>query len=195
MSSAAESPKTYGALPMPMQDAEIVLELCHRHWWFLWPRTILWVLFAIVPVVVLALVFDAISILDDLGIFFWIVAIVWLGYWGVRLALNWYRYANDIWIVTNQRIIDSFKPHPFSHHLATADLINVQDIAVDKVGVIPTMLGFGDVVCQTASGAGGGAFRIIGIPRPETIQLLIDRERDRERSRLGGGPGTATTTV
>ena len=32
--------------------------------------------------------------------------------------------------------------------------------------VIPTVLGFGDVVCQTASGAGGGAFRIIGVPKP-----------------------------
>ena len=47
--------------------------------------------------------------------------------------------------------------HPFSHRLATADLVNVQDISVEKIGFIPTVLGFGDVVCQTASGAGGGA--------------------------------------
>lgn len=188
------APKTYGALPLPLQDGEMILQLCHRHWWFLWPRTILWTLFAVVPVIVAALVLDAIGILDDLGIVFWIVALLWLGWWGVRLVLNWYRYANDIWIVTNQRIIDSFKPHPFSHRLATADLVNVQDIAVEKIGFIATIFKFGDVVCQTAAaGAQGGSFRIIGVPQPEAIQLLIDKERDRERNRLSG-PGTATTT-
>jgi hypothetical protein len=187
---------TYGALPMPLQDGEIVLQLIHRHWWFLWPRTILWVIFAVAPVVVLALIFDAIGILDNLGIFFWIVAALWLGWWAIRLILNWYRYANDIWIVTNQRIIDSFKPHPFSHRLATADLVNVQDISVEKIGLIATVFRFGDVVCQTAAaGPGGsGSFRIIGVPNPAETQLLIDKERDRERTRLGHG-GISTTTV
>lgn len=60
--------------------------------------------------------------------------------------------------------------------------------------VIPAVLGFGDVVCQTASGA-GGAFRIIGVPKPASVQLLIDKERDAERQRLGGAPGTSTTVV
>lgn len=192
---SSQSPRTYGSLPSPLQDGEIVLQLCHRHWWYLWPRTILWVLYAVAPVFVLAVILDAIGILDDIGIFFWLLAAVYLGYWGVRLVLNWYRYANDIWIVTNQRIIDSFKPHPFSHRLATADLVNVQDISVEKIGLLPTMLGFGDVVCQTASGGSDEPFRIIGIPKPADVQLLIDKERDRERSRLGAGPGTATTTV
>ncbi|HUF52443.1 MAG TPA: PH domain-containing protein [Dehalococcoidia bacterium] len=193
--SAEPAPKSYGAIPFPLQGGEMILQLVHRHWWYLWPRTILFLIVAIVPVIIVALLLDAIGILDDLGIFFWIVAILWIGYWGVRGALNWYRYANDIWVVTNQRIIDSFKPHPFSHHLATADLVNVQDISVDKIGFIATILKFGDVVCQTASaGPGAESFRIIGIPNPETVQLLIDRERDRERNRLSG-PGTATTTV
>ena len=47
--------------------------------------------------------------------------------------------------------------HPFSHRLVTADLVNVQDISVEKIGFVPTVLGFGDLVCQTASGAGSGA--------------------------------------
>jgi hypothetical protein len=108
----------------------------------------------------------------------------------VRLILNWYRYANDIWVVTNQRVVDSFKPHPFSHRLATADLVNIQDITVEKIGFIPTVCGFGDVVCETAGSQ--QQFRIIGIPHPAEIQLLIDKERDRERTRLGAGPGTTT---
>ena len=56
---AAAEAKTYGSLPSPLQDGEIVLQLCHRHRWYLWPRTVLWVVFAFAPVIVLALVFDA----------------------------------------------------------------------------------------------------------------------------------------
>jgi hypothetical protein len=45
------------------------------------------------------------------------------------------------------------------------------------------MLNFGDVVCETASGGGEREFRLSGIPRPQDVQLLVDRERDRERRR------------
>ncbi|MEX0682037.1 MAG: hypothetical protein WD904_04915 [Dehalococcoidia bacterium] len=190
--SAQPEPRTYGALPMPLQDGEIIYEFRRRHWWFLWPQTILYVLVAIVPVALAYVVLDAIGIQDDIDIFFWLIALVWVGWWAIRALLNWYRYSHDVWIVTNQRLIDSFKAHPFSHRLSTADLINVQDIAVSKVGLLATMLNFGDVICETAGS--NQQFRIIGIPRPEAIQLMIDKERDRERNRLAG-PGTATNAV
>ena len=159
-----------------------MLLLCRRHWWFLWPRSIIKALFAIIPVAGLAWLLSAIGILDDLGIFFWIVAALWLVNWAVRLFLNWYRYRNDIWVVSNQRLIDSYKAHPFSLRVSTADLVNVQDMSVLKSGIVPTLLNFGNVVCETA-GAGTTDFLIAGVPRPESIQLLIDRERDRERMR------------
>src|SRR3990172_6658913 len=93
-------------LPFPVKEGERVLQLCRRHWWHLWPKTIIWVLFALVPVIAAAWLLSALDVLDDLGIFFWAVVAVWLLYWGVRLLLNWYRYHNDIWVVTDQRIID-----------------------------------------------------------------------------------------
>jgi hypothetical protein len=122
---------------------------------------------------------------DDLGILWWIAVALWLLYWGVRAFFNWYRYRHDIWVVTNQRIVDVFKPHPLSLKVATADLVNVQDISVQKSGITPTILNYGSVVCETA-GSGDSDFIISGVSHPETVQLLIDRERDRERSRVRG---------
>lgn len=168
-------------LPFPLQEGELVILLCRRHWWFLWPRTILWVIFAVAPVAVLAWLLSAAGVLDDAGVFFWALASAWLIFWAVRLFLNWYRYRNDIWVVTNQRVVDSFKPHPFSLRVATADLINVQDMTIEKSGIIPTLLHFGDVVLETAGSA--QQFRISGVPDPEAVQLLVDKERDRERMR------------
>jgi hypothetical protein len=147
--------------------------------------TVLLTLLAIVPLAIAWWVLDKIGVRDDLGIFWWIAVLLWLVYWGIRLIFNWYRYHHDIWVVTNQRLIDSIKRHPFHLAVNTADLVNLQDIRVEKSGLTPTMLNYGSVICETA-GAGTGEFVIAGIPHPETLQLLIDRERDRERTRVSG---------
>ncbi len=169
-------------LPFPLQDGEQVIQLCRRHWWFLWPRTIILVLFALVPLAAVIWVLSALDILTDLVIFFWAGAVLWLIYWAVRLFFNWYRYHNDIWVVTNQRIVDSTKPFPFKLLVSTADLVNVQDMTIEKSGIIPSLLNFGDVICETA-GASAQRFRIGGVPDPAAVQLLVDKERDRERMR------------
>ena len=116
------------------------------------------------------------------GKVFWIAALVYLLYWLVRIYLNWYRYNNDIWVITNQRIIDSTKTTPITLKLSTADLVNVQDMTVSRDGIFRTLFNYGDMICQTA--AEQQEFRLIGIPRPEEIQLLVDKERDRERQRV-----------
>jgi hypothetical protein len=178
---AASQPAKSISLPVPLQGGEHVIQLCRRHWWFLWPFTVWLLIVTFVPVAVAAGLLDTIGILDDLGWLWTIPAVLWIGYWGFRAIFNWYRYQNDIWVITNQRIIDSFKAHPFSKRVSTADLVNLQDINVQKRGITSTMLNYGDVVCQTA--AGGEGFVIGGVPTPEDVQLLLDQERDRERSR------------
>ena len=168
----------YPDLPFDLQEGENVLNFRRRHWWFLWPRTVLWTLFAVVPVIVigwLATRYD----LGPTGPFLAVAIVIWLVIWAVRLFLNWYAYQHDIWVVTNQRLVDSIKPNPFALRVATADLVNVQDITISKTGILPTFLNFGDVICQTAGE--GQQFLISGIPDPESVQHLIDRERDRER--------------
>ena len=187
--AAAAAPKKDGSLHFPLQENERVLKICRRHWFYLWPRTVWYALLALAPIIV---AFVAIVKLADLSgmtaTVFWIAALVYLLYWLVRIFFNWYRYNNDIWVVTNQRIVDSTKTTPITLKLSTADLINVQDMTVQRDGLFRTMFNYGDVICQTA--AEQQEFRLIGIPHPEDVQLLVDKERDRERvrTRATGGP-------
>lgn len=169
-----------GALHFPLQDNEQVLEIVRKHWVYLWPRSILLLLYALVPLVAVGVLLSLIDQFDGMvrNIFF-IAAAVWLLYWLVRIFLNWYRYNNDIWVVTNQRIVDSVKNHPFNLRISTADLVNIQDMTIERNGVLRSMLNFGDIVCETASQ--GRDFVLSGIPDPQGVQLLVDRERDRER--------------
>jgi hypothetical protein len=65
--------------------------------------------------------------------------------------------------------------------MSTADLVSVLDMTVERNGILRTMFNYGDIVCQTAAEI--QEFRMAGIPRPQEVQLLVDKERDRERTR------------
>ena len=183
------APRKDGALHFPLQENEQVLKICRRHWFYLWPRTLWYLLLALVPVIAAAIGIARFSDLSGMTAkVFWIAALVYLVYWVLRIFFNWYRYNNDIWVITNQRIIDSTKTSPVTLKLSTADLVNVQDMTVERDGIFRTLFNYGDVICQTAAEL--QEFRLIGIPHPEDVQLMVDKERDRERlrTRTPGGP-------
>jgi hypothetical protein len=178
----ASQPQPQRAFPFPLQEGEQILSLVHRHWIYLWPLILGHVIAAIVPVVLLALLLNELGGLDGtVGLVFWLLAALYVLYWAVRLLLTWYRYRNDIWVITNQRLIDSYRRHPFDLRISTADLVNVQDMAVQRNGILQTMLDYGNIVCQTASEMQD--FKLTGVPHPRSTQALVDRERDRERMR------------
>jgi hypothetical protein len=167
-------------VPFPLQEGERVLQLCRRHWVYLWPNLSLKLILAVLPPLA-AIVLGAGGPSNGTWAVLWIVLAANLIYWSVRAFLTWYRYHNDIWVISNQRLVDSFKRHPFSLRVATADLVNVQDITVERDGLLRTVFDYGDILCQTA--AETQEFRLTGIPNPRATQALIDKERDRERMR------------
>lgn len=102
-----------------------------------------------------------------------------------RGYFTWYRYENDIWVVTNQRLLDSLKSHWFHHRMASADLVDVEDIAVVREGFLQTIFKFGDLKCQTAGEQPN--FVLAGIPDPVSVLGTIDRARDAARHALRDG--------
>jgi hypothetical protein len=178
-----EAPAQPEKLPFPLQDGERIIYICRKHWVFLWPNIILKLLAAILLPILLAWLLDAAGGFKGvLANIYWILAAIYIVYWAVRIFLAWYRYRHDIWVITNQRLIDSYKSNPFNLRISSADLVNLQDISVLRSGFLQTTLDYGDVVCQTASDT--NKFVIGGIPVPREVQALLDRERDRERTRI-----------
>jgi hypothetical protein len=57
--------------------------------------------------------------------------------------------------------------------------VNIQDLSVNRHGILATSFDYGDINCQTAGGQ--EKFNLSGIPHPREVQALIDKERDRER--------------
>ena len=181
--TGSAAPAHSEGLHFPLQEGETVLQLCRRHWLYLWPTMLLYLAFALIPAIGIALLLSAAGAYEGIGaLIFWVASAIWLVYWSLRLFLVWYTYHNDIWVITNQRLIDSRKGNPFNLRVSSADLVNVQDMTVVRAGVLRTIFDYGDIVCQTA--ADNEDFLLRGIPDPRAVQALVDRERDRERQRL-----------
>ena len=176
------TPPSQDGLPFPVQPGEQIVQIIRRHWLYLWPSIALQVALGVAPLIAAAILLSVLDLEGIVATVVWAVAGAHLAYRALLTFLTWYRYHNDIWVVTNQRIIDSYKRHPFSLRIATADLSNVQDMTVERHGMLRTMLNYGDILCQTASEVPD--FRLAGVPDPMAVQALVDRERDRERLNL-----------
>lgn len=171
-------------LPCELQNGESVILLTRRHWLYLWSKLAVEFAWAFLPVAVVLFVVARFGSLGSAaGKVVLLIAVLFVAYWAVRAYFTWYAYVHDLWVVTNQRVIDSVKPNWFRSHLASADLVDIEDIAVDRSGVLQTMFNFGEVRCQTAGERLN--FILAGIPKPQTVLSTIDAARDTARARLG----------
>ena len=146
---------------------------------YLWPTVALNGGIALIPTFAFLWLLDAIGLEGKVAT---IIVSVYLLFFLIRLALIWYRYHHDYWVVTNQRVIDIKRNNPLNMQISTADLVNIQDMTIHRNGLLKTMLDYGDVICQTAGT--DADFKIVGVKDPRAVQALVDRERDRERLRV-----------
>jgi hypothetical protein len=161
-----------------LQPGEQVVLVCRRHWVVIYPLLALYALVGIVPLVLAVwLTGDVESDLSrQLAIG---AAVLWALAVAVRAYFAWYRHQHDTWMITNQRIVDSLRRHWFHHQVSSADLIDIQDVSVERSGVLETMLDFGNLRVQTASEMNN--FLLARIPSPSTVLTTLDRVRDEAR--------------
>ena len=89
----------------------------------------------------------------------------------IIFAAMFTNYYLDIFIVTNQRVIDIEQLGLFARDVTSAPLQNIEDIKVEIVGILPSLLDFGNLHIQTA-----GATReivIYGVRGPNKLRNSI----------------------
>lgn len=99
---------------------------------------------------------------------------------GIWLLVTWTaawsaftKYFLNAWILTSQRIIDIKQRRYFSREVSSLFLDRVQDVTTDVTGVVPSILGIGDINVQSAGAT--ERFYMHGIPDPEHMRDLILR--------------------
>lgn len=143
-------------------DEKIVL-VKKRHPWVLFKAGLI-VILIIALIVISFLIWGASSISVT-------VLIVGALFLVIFLMGRFFVYNNDIFIVTNHRLINIDQSGFFTRRVSEAELENIQNVTYVIKGPIKSMLNFGDIEIQTAGNAPGLVFR--NVENPHFVQERI----------------------
>lgn len=163
------------------KDTEEIRVFTRRHWLVLLLPVLGSLVLAILPF--FAILFGAQYIvrlnLTDWFVLGWVIYImcIWFGLF-YRLTMH----SLDVWIVTNQRVVDSVQLGLFRRKVSELPLESIQDVSVNTNGFIQSYFNFGNVEVQT--GASELRFMFELVPRPiwvkdEIMRSLKEYEQNR----------------
>lgn len=88
----------------------------------------------------------------------------------------WVDYALDVWIITNQRVLNVVQSGLFHRTVSELDLGNIQDVSSNIKGVFSTMFNFGTITVETAGEQDHFVFP--NLPHPEQVaKKLLELSR------------------
>jgi uncharacterized membrane protein YdbT with pleckstrin-like domain len=99
-----------------------------------------------------------------------LAVIYYLSIW-LFFYTNFVDYYLDMWIITNDRLIDIRQEALFSRTIAELDLYKIQDITSEVKGIIPTIFNYGKIYIQTAGEQ--ERFALINVPDPHNLRKKI----------------------
>jgi uncharacterized membrane protein YdbT with pleckstrin-like domain len=160
-----------------LEPGEHVVLQVRKHWFLFLIELLPYAILAILPFVLPKLLmfapslapyatfFDYQTQLARAALAVWLL-ITWTMAWSAFT-----RYFLNAWVLTNQRIVDIKQRGYFSREVSSLFLSRVQDVTTDVVGVLPSLLGIGDINVESAGAV--EKFYMRGIPRPEQMRDLI----------------------
>lgn len=170
------------------RENETILAVIHRHWFDITTHFILIGLF----VALLGAIFFTLPKIANPTSFFshpivilffqnTFFLILWL-----YAFLVWIDYYFDVWIITNERVINIEQKGLFVRTVSELKFSRIQDVTSEVRGMLPTILNFGDVKVQTASEEDFFLFRQVPDPYhvKDVIMERLRTERDEEIGRV-----------
>lgn len=89
-------------------------------------------------------------------------------------------YYLDVWIITNDRIVDIEQHGLFTKTITELDLFRIQDVTVEINGIFPTLFDYGNLTVQTASSNTHIIFYNIAHPNEIRRELIHLSDEDRK---------------
>lgn len=168
------------------RPGEYIILYVHRHWIILFASvmkslTLIWV-----PLVIyLVLVYQGMFNWQGLsGLLFILGSSLFYLYIWLFLFNSLLDHYLDVWIVTNERIINVEQINLFSRLISEKQLDKMQDITVIAKGFWPTIFNYGDVYIQTAGSMERFIFRQVANPRKIVHGITDAAERYRIKFEL-----------
>ena len=108
--------------------------------------------------------------IEETPIFYFVESFLAIILW-LYSFIVWIDYYFDVWIITDQRIVNIEQKALFMRTISELKFEKIQDVSTTVTGLIPTILNFGDVHVQTAGNT--EKFFFYRVPDPQKIKGLI----------------------
>lgn len=163
--------------------------MARRHWFFVAIAMLKPIILAVLPwLTAFALAFLNLSPANEqaAALLFWYFA--WLFWflcfgWGVLIWVDWYL---DLWILTNQKIIDIQQMGLFKRLVMTYGINNIQGVAIKTGGPLAAFFKYGDAEIKISGQANAVVFR--EIPNATLVQDKILQAHQEYLKTLGTNP-------
>lgn len=167
------------------EEEKKIIIFSHRHWIAFLSQIIISSILIIVPIVVIILLDIYYPKFSD-GVLKNFLVLFSSAYYLLILTFifnAWISYYFDIYILTDELIVDITQDGFFHRKVAQLSLLRVQDVSSNIKGFLPTLFAFGDVLVETA-GEQSEEFLLKSIPNPQEFSAkvlemhnqLIDRD-------------------
>lgn len=172
-------PSNAKMFPMQRADEHVIIML-RRHW-IIWYKYIgQLILFNALPVGIFTFFVYVLQIeLPNQGPGYismvMLVSFYYLGVW-LMYFHQFVDYRLDVWILTDQRIVNIEQQGLFDRIIAELNIYKVQDVTSEVHGHAQTFLDYGNVYVQTAGEKQRFVFQ--NIPHPEEVARLVTRAND-----------------
>jgi|SRR3989338_4376152 len=147
-------------------EEKIILSL-HRHWLTIAGKMTVIAVMLLIAVIILT---AAISYLPEYLILATFLLAVYILIVLLIAFIFWVDFYLDMWIITDERVIDIEQNGLFRREISEFMLSRVQDVTIEIPNFFATIFKFGNIVVQTA---GAQSFTAKDIPHPEQAKNII----------------------
>lgn len=181
-------PSAFRDVHFPGQhEGERVILVLRRHPFVFFLTVVYFALLTLVPIVIRLLVPADVTPAPG-GIFHGLlilaVSAYYLSLW-LFFLFAWVDYYLDLWIVTDERIVNIEQAGLFNRTIAEQRIIRVQDATSEVKGLLPTFLNYGHVFVQTAGERARFVFE--QVPYPDLVKKVVIKAHEAALARLGTG--------
>lgn len=155
-----------------LQPNENILLVLHRHWIAIVSKLAMLILLIILPFLGVSVLTQTNLDIENALPFIKFFLLTYFMLMMLGAFILWTDYYFDVWIVTNQRVVDIEQRTIFNREVSEFMLYNVQDVTVEIPSMLATFLKYGNIKIQTA---GGKIFEISDIPNVyEAKNTIVD---------------------
>lgn len=160
---------------MKLQPNEKTLAIFRKHWLTLAIEGVILALIAVFPLICefVAEVMLGWTIPEQYRDGYEILFLLWILFIWISFFISWTNYTLDIWVLTNERLVDIEQLGLFSRRESALDLEKVQDITIETDGILNTIIKSGSVIVQTAGTERD--FVIKNMMHPELVKDLVTK--------------------